>query len=65
MVEELRDLSVVRQEEIKRRMTKYFDKHVRVKQFAEGDLVLRKVDAAGRSATEGKLHPNWEGPFIV
>ncbi|KAK8918768.1 hypothetical protein KSP39_PZI021391 [Platanthera zijinensis] len=65
MVEELRDLSAVRQEEIKRRMAKYFDKHVRVKQFAEGDLVLRKVDAAGRSAAVGKLHPNWEGPFIV
>ncbi|KAK8924197.1 hypothetical protein KSP39_PZI019370 [Platanthera zijinensis] len=65
MVEELRDLSAVRQEEIKRRMAKYFDKHVRIKQFAEGDLVLRKVDAAGRSAAVGKLHPNWEGPFIV
>ncbi|KAK8942837.1 hypothetical protein KSP39_PZI008806 [Platanthera zijinensis] len=65
MVEELRDLAAVRQEEIKRRMAKYFDKHVRVKQFAEGDLVLRKVDAAGRSAAVGKLHPNWEGPFIV
>ncbi|KAK8948470.1 hypothetical protein KSP39_PZI005589 [Platanthera zijinensis] len=65
MVEELRDLSVVRQEEAKRRMAKYFDKHVRVKQFVEGDLVLKKVDAAGRSAAVGKLHPNWEGPYIV
>ncbi|KAK8965306.1 hypothetical protein KSP40_PGU001337 [Platanthera guangdongensis] len=46
-------------------MSKYFDKHVRVKQFTEGDLVLKKVDAVGRSATLGKLNPNWEGPFIV
>ncbi|KAK8955111.1 hypothetical protein KSP39_PZI001886 [Platanthera zijinensis] len=65
MVEELRDLSAIRQEEVKRRMTKYFDKHVRVKQFAEGDLVLKKVDSAGRSAAVGKLNPNWEGPYIV
>ncbi|KAK8948002.1 hypothetical protein KSP40_PGU002247 [Platanthera guangdongensis] len=36
-----------------------------VKQFVEGDLVLKKVDAAGRSASVGKLNPSWEGPFIV
>ncbi|KAK8923593.1 hypothetical protein KSP39_PZI019849 [Platanthera zijinensis] len=65
LIEEVRDLSAVRQEEVKRRMAKYFDKHVRVKQFVEGDLVLKKVDAAGRSAVVGKLHPNWEGPYIV
>ncbi|KAK8966151.1 hypothetical protein KSP40_PGU013858 [Platanthera guangdongensis] len=65
MVEELWDLSTVRQEEVKRRMSKYFDKHVRVKKFTESDLVLKKVDAAGRSTTVGKLNPNWEGPFIV
>ncbi|KAK8939809.1 hypothetical protein KSP40_PGU003987 [Platanthera guangdongensis] len=65
MVEELRDLSAVGQEEVKRRMAKYFDKHASVKQFVEGDLVLKKVDAAGRSTTVGKLKPSWEGPFIV
>ncbi|KAK8937688.1 hypothetical protein KSP40_PGU003025 [Platanthera guangdongensis] len=46
-------------------MAKYFDKHVRVKQFVEGDLVLKKVDAAGGSATMGKLNTSWEGPFII
>ncbi|KAK8918566.1 hypothetical protein KSP39_PZI021170 [Platanthera zijinensis] len=64
-VEELRDLASVRQEEIKRRMTKHFDKNVRLKHFLAGDLVMKKVDAAGRGDTVGKLHPNWEGPFIV
>ncbi|KAK8951016.1 hypothetical protein KSP39_PZI003142 [Platanthera zijinensis] len=65
MVEELRDVAAIRQEEIKRRMARYFDKHIRVKQFAEGDLVLKKVDVAGRSAAVGKLNPSWEGPYIV
>ncbi|KAK8953447.1 hypothetical protein KSP40_PGU006209 [Platanthera guangdongensis] len=46
-------------------MVKYFYKHVRVKQFVEGDLVLKKVDVVGRSASVGKLNPSWEGPFIV
>ncbi|KAK8928408.1 hypothetical protein KSP39_PZI017378 [Platanthera zijinensis] len=65
LVEELRELTSIRQEEVKRRMSRYFDKHVRVKQFEKGDLVLKKVDAAGRGASVGKLNPNWEGPFIV
>ncbi|KAK8951258.1 hypothetical protein KSP39_PZI004425 [Platanthera zijinensis] len=65
MAEELRDVAAVRQEEVKRRMARYFDKHVRIKQFKEGDLVLKKVDAAGRSAVVGKLNPNWKGPYIV
>ncbi|KAK8918820.1 hypothetical protein KSP39_PZI021401 [Platanthera zijinensis] len=65
IVEELRDVAAIRQEEIKRRMARYFDKHIRVKQFAEGDLVLKKVDAAGRSAPVGKLNPSWEGPYII
>ncbi|KAK8918923.1 hypothetical protein KSP39_PZI021249 [Platanthera zijinensis] len=55
----------MRQEETKRRMARHFDKNVRLKNFLAGDLVMKKVDAAGRGAAVGKLHPNWEGPFIV
>ncbi|KAK8951440.1 hypothetical protein KSP39_PZI003040 [Platanthera zijinensis] len=65
LVEELKELASIRQEEVKRRMSKYFDKHIRLKQFQKGDLVLKKVDAAGRGASVGKLPPNWEGPFII
>ncbi|KAK8928988.1 hypothetical protein KSP39_PZI017133 [Platanthera zijinensis] len=64
-VEELRDLASMRQEETKRRMARHFDKNVRLKNFLAGDLVMKKVDAAGRGAAVGKLRPNWEGPFIV
>ncbi|KAK8919324.1 hypothetical protein KSP39_PZI022022 [Platanthera zijinensis] len=42
LVEELRELATVRQEEVKRRMSRYFDKHIRIKQFQKGDLVLKK-----------------------
>lgn len=62
--EELRDTTTTRQEEMRRRMTKYFDKHVRIKQFVAGDLLMKKVDATGKSLV-GKLNPNWEGPYIV
>ncbi|KAK8938160.1 hypothetical protein KSP40_PGU001940 [Platanthera guangdongensis] len=46
-------------------MAKYFDEHVRIKQFAKGYLVLKKVDAVGRSASIDKLNPNWDGPYII
>ncbi|KAK8967119.1 hypothetical protein KSP40_PGU003774 [Platanthera guangdongensis] len=46
-------------------MARYFDKHIRVKQYQKGDLVLKKVDTTGRRASVGKLNPNWEGPFVV
>lgn len=64
-IEELRDLATARQEEIKRRMSRHFQKHALLKQFQAGDLILKKVDAIRRSSIIRKLNPKWEGPFIV
>ena len=33
--------------------------------FQVGDLVLRKVTTAIRDPTQGKLGPNWEGPYRI
>ena len=33
--------------------------------FQIGDLVLKKVMANIRKPNEGKLEPNWEGPYKV
>ncbi|KAK8945084.1 hypothetical protein KSP39_PZI007855 [Platanthera zijinensis] len=64
-IEEVRDKAAIRQEEVKRRMARYFDKNVRIKHFQVGDLVLKKVDAAARASSVGKLNPSWAGPFII
>jgi hypothetical protein len=37
----------------------------RPRTFRFGDLVLRKVMANTRRPNEGKLGPNWEGPYKV
>ncbi|KAK8956703.1 hypothetical protein KSP39_PZI001092 [Platanthera zijinensis] len=50
-IEELRDEATIRQEEVKRRTSLYFDQKVRAKQFQVGDLVLKKVDAAARNSS--------------
>jgi hypothetical protein len=48
------------------RVAKYYNKKVKVKQFAEGDLVWKALLPIGtKYSTFGKWSPNWEGPFRV
>ena len=46
-------------------MTKYHNSRVRYRDFKVGDLVLRKVMGATKDPTQGKLGPNWEGPYRI
>ena len=47
------------------RIAKYYNSRVRHKDFKVGDLVLRKVMGVARDPTQGKLDPNWEGPYRI
>jgi hypothetical protein len=47
-------------------VAKYYNNKVKVKQFAEGDLVWKALLPIGtKYITFGKWSPNWEGPFRV
>ena len=46
-------------------MAKNYNSKVMHKDFQVGDLVLRKVMGATRETFEGKLGPNWEGPYKI
>jgi hypothetical protein len=72
MMDELEHLHMIRLraleniEKNKMRVAKYYDKKVKVKQFAEGDLVWKALLPIGtKYGTFGKLSPNWEGHFRV
>ena len=53
-------------EKNKIRVAKYYNKRVRLKQFAEGDLVWKTILPVGtKDRTFGKWSPNWEGPFRI
>jgi outer membrane receptor for ferric coprogen and ferric-rhodotorulic acid len=72
MMNELEDLHMIRLrafgniEKNKMRVAKYYNKKVKVKQFAEGDLVWKALLSIGtKYSTFGKWSPNWEGPFRV
>ena len=46
-------------------MVKHYNSQVRHKDFWVRDLVLRKVMGAARDPIQGKLGPNWEGPYRI
>ena len=46
-------------------MAKHYNSWVRHRDFQVGYLILRKVMGAARDPTQGKLGPNWEGPYRI
>ncbi|XP_075662875.1 uncharacterized protein LOC142632322 [Castanea sativa] len=46
-------------------MAKHYNSKVRHRDFQVGDLVLREVLSVAKDASQGKLGPNWEGPYKI
>ena len=44
-------------------LARAYNKKVNPRDFQVGDLVLRKVVGNKKDPREGKLGPNWEGPY--
>jgi hypothetical protein len=72
MKEELEDLTGNRLraleniEKNKRRIARWYDKKVKVKELVEGDLVWKLILPIGsRDPKYGKWSPNWEGPYRI
>jgi len=50
----------------KLRVTKYYDKKVKDKQFHEGKFVWKLILPIGtKDSAYGKWSPNWEGPYRI
>ncbi|GKV36705.1 hypothetical protein SLEP1_g44805 [Rubroshorea leprosula] len=65
LVEEIREMSRIRNMAYQSRVAKFYNKRVRARQFQVGDLVLRKAGLTNTHSYMGKLAPNWEGPYMV
>ena len=46
-------------------MAKHYNNKVRHRDFQVRDLVLLRVMGAARDPSQGKLGPNWEGPYRI
>jgi len=72
MKDELDDLAehrlgaLISIEENKRRVAKWYDKKVKAKEFADGDLVWKLILPIGtKSSKFRKWSPNWEGSYRI
>jgi len=72
MKDELDDLAGHRRkalmsiEENKKRVARWYDKKVKAKEFADGDLVWKLIlPIETKSSKFGKWSPNWEGPYRI
>ena len=65
LAEEDRKKAKIKEEAIKQQMASKYSREVHLQEFEEGDLDLRKVELFRKSQEEGKLAPNWEGPYWV
>lgn len=64
LIDEKRINAVFHGQLYQNRMTKSFNKKVRPRQFASGELVLKKIFPHQEEA-KGKFVPNWQGPYMV
>ncbi|XP_071705132.1 uncharacterized protein [Rutidosis leptorrhynchoides] len=64
LVEERREMAVIKEAINKQRITSYYNKRVQPLSFQLDDLVWRKNEAS-RAEDTGKLGPKWEGPYKV
>ncbi|GKA21213.1 hypothetical protein Tco_0701202 [Tanacetum coccineum] len=58
------EAAAVREAKYKTKMEQYYNKRVRPAGFRPGEFVYRRNEAS-RMENEGKLGPNWEGPYRV
>ena len=65
LVDEVRATAEQRLARYQNLMAKYYNSNVRHRDFQVGDLVLWKVMGAAKNPSQGKLGPNWEGPYKI
>ena len=65
LAEERREVATVKMAYYQQRLKQRYDKGVRARPLALGDLVLRKVVRIAKNLAWGKLGPNWEGPYKI
>ena len=65
LVDEARATAEQRLARYQNLMSKHYNTKVRHRDFQIGDLVLWKVMGDAKNPSQGKLRPNWEGPYRI
>nr|KYP48839.1 Transposon Ty3-I Gag-Pol polyprotein [Cajanus cajan] len=65
LVDEARDQALINMEACRTRISRKYRMKVKPRGFQPGDLVWRVTGEARRDKTQGKLAPNWNGPYRI
>uniref|UniRef100_A0A2N9F125 Integrase catalytic domain-containing protein n=1 Tax=Fagus sylvatica TaxID=28930 RepID=A0A2N9F125_FAGSY len=65
LLDEIRERAARRIALYQGKMARYYNAKVKLRRFEVGDWVLRKVTQATKDPSQGKLGPNWEGPYKI
>jgi len=65
LVDELKDQDGIQLASCHWRIANYYNTHVRNRPLPLSDLVLKKYVITSAFRKEGKLWPNWEGPYRI
>ena len=65
LIDEVRETAEAKMKRYQEKMARHYNSKVKPRQLSVGDLVLWKVTLATKNPSEGKLGPNWEGPYKV
>ena len=64
LIEESRGDAQLRVAQYQKRVAQYYNSKIKIRNFEEGDLVLREA-AASMPSKQSKLSAPWEGPYMV
>ena len=65
LIEEKRENAMVQLAHYQQKRKQGQDANVKLRPLTPGDLVLRKVVGTKKNLAQGKLGPNWEGPYRI
>ena len=65
LAEERREAAAIRLAAYQQQLARGYNQKVKERRFAIGELVLKKTLPGDRDPNEGKLAPNWQGPFRI
>ncbi|KAJ8619484.1 hypothetical protein MRB53_028013 [Persea americana] len=65
LAEERREAAAIRLAAYQPQLARGYNPKVKERRFAIGELVLKKILPGDRDPNEGKLAPNWQGPFRI
>ncbi|XXG46965.1 hypothetical protein AAC387_Pa02g1687 [Persea americana] len=65
LAEERREAAAIRLAAYQQQLARGYNPKVKERRFAIGELVLKKTLPGDRDPNDGKLAPNWQGPFRI